>query len=551
MKWLPNYGKLMKPLFQAVKMKPFQWTNLCDSMFNHIKELICSAPILRHYDDKLPLFLITDASLYAYGCVLARKIQDTFHAVMFHGKCFSQSEYKYSIFEKELKALYNSVKALSAFLKGKQFTVLVDNKGVSFLKTLSLKDHLSHRWGKWLSYLSEFEFYIEAIKSNANPADAISRMPCRSDVCPVCKSDPVFLNVPFKFNRPDRIKLVPTDSVACQTRGRACANNSQPPSIMHRDSLSSKPLPQVAILTQTDAKKLSSFSNQKELAKLQDEDPDLKQIKDRISKNMSVPPKSDIQNFSQESRKLFVLWDKLSVKEDVLQLTTKSQMCTVTLPIIPKAKYIDLCDYVHDELLHPGYDKLYNYIRQNFIAFGIASIVKHFTGSCEMCQKKKLYTYSTMPEMTSLQATFQGATLACDHFGPLPPSAGYTHILAITDVFSRYVILVAQKCIDSNSTASAILHHVVKFFWDTSQNTFGQWQMLCLVCMAKSLGPIRRRHNKIHALLPTWQRAHRSVQQNYQTCTDYLHEIICKNMGSLSTSHNDGPQRYYQFRDHL
>ena len=72
--------------------------------------------------------------------------------------------------------------------------------------------------------------------------------------------------------------------------------------------------------------------------------------------------------------------------------------------------------------------------------------------------------HCTTPEMTSVQATFQGACISCDHFGPLPPSAGYTYILAITDVFSRYLILVAQKKIHSHETASAIAQHYVKFF---------------------------------------------------------------------------------------
>ena len=40
MEWLPNYGKLMKPLFQAIKTKLFCWTSTCDSAFNYVKELI-------------------------------------------------------------------------------------------------------------------------------------------------------------------------------------------------------------------------------------------------------------------------------------------------------------------------------------------------------------------------------------------------------------------------------------------------------------------------------------------------------------------------------
>ena len=415
-----------------------------------------------HYDDNLPLFLITDASLYAYGCVLAHKTKGIFHPVMFHGKCFSQSEYRYSIFEKELKALYNAVRSLSAFLKGKQFTVMVDNKGVAFLKTLSLKDHLSHRWGKWLSYLSEFDFHIEAIKSNTNPADPISRMICGSEHCAVCKSQPVFLSVPFKFMGSERITPVPTEQVACQTPKWFARSNNHTQSTTKQMGLLSKT--QIAVITHTTSQKDNRFSNASELSRLQDEDPDLKHIKERIAKDQPPPSKPDIQTFSLESRKLLTLWDNLSLKNGVLYLTIQSQMRTVSLPVIPKAKFIALCEYVHEELVHPGYDKLYNYLHQNFIVFGIASIAKYFTRSCEQCQKTKPYTFAVTPEMTSLQAAFQGACVSCDHFGPLPPSSGYTYILAITDVFSRYLILVPQKHIDANETATTIVQHYVEFF---------------------------------------------------------------------------------------
>ena len=66
--------------------------------------------------------------------------------------------------------------------------------------------------------------------------------------------------------------------------------------------------------------------------------------------------------------------------------------------------------------------------------------------------------------MTSNVAVFPGSCICLDHFGPLPMTNGFTHVLAITDVFSKYVILVPQKKIDSNETASAVFHHYVTTF---------------------------------------------------------------------------------------
>ena len=464
-KWIPKYGQIMRPLFKAVKSKPFLWTDQCENTFQHLKKTICSSPILMHYDETLPLFLITDASPFAYGCILAHKINNKFHPVMFHGKCFTPSECNYSMFEKELKSLYNSVRALSAFLRGKQFTVMVDNKGVSFLKTLSLKDHLSHRWAKWIHYLCEFQFHIEAIRSNANPADPLSRMPCDNECCELCKSPQPFLHVPFKFKGLERITPIPTESIATQTPKLKNEHNDR---LIQRTAaltqLSSKQRPQISAVTYDRLQSNFNFTNAEDVNKLQNDDSDLRMIKQRLSENKLPPNKTEIQKMSLESRKLIVLWNDLSIKDNVLYLKTSTKQKTVSLPVIPKAQFTALCDYVHEKLIHPGYEKLINYLRQNYIVFGIATIAKHCTRSCDQCQKTKSYTYSTKPPLTSNQASFQGACVSVDHFGPLPISKGYSYILAITDIFSKYLILVPQKSTDAHETSIAILQNYVKFF---------------------------------------------------------------------------------------
>ena len=231
MKWIPHYGTLLKPLFQAVKHKPFKWTEACQKAFDHVKLQICSEPVLKHYDDNLPLFLITDASLTAFGCTLAHRINDIYHPIFFYGRCFSQSELKYNIFEKELKGLYNSVRALSPFLKGKKFTIMIDNAGVSFLKTLSLKHHSSQKWGRWISYLSEYDFEIKRIPTTANPADTLSRRTCGIPTCTTCQSDAVFHAIPFKFDGTDKITPKPIEHVACQTPQKWLEQKSQHSSV--------------------------------------------------------------------------------------------------------------------------------------------------------------------------------------------------------------------------------------------------------------------------------------------------------------------------------
>jgi hypothetical protein len=449
MKFTPYYGKLMKPLFQAVKARPFKWTKACESALTHLKMQICSEPVLVHYNEKLPLYLITDASLSSFGCVLAHKIEDIFHPIFFYGRCFTSSELSYNIFEKELKGLYLSVRALSAFLKGKPFTILVDNAGVAFLKTLSLKHHLSQKWGRWVSYLSEFDFEISHIPTNANPADCLSRRSCDVPDCPACGENSAFHSIPFKFNGKARIVPQPTVHQSCQTptkwQSTTCSSNEQ-----HVTTNSIKISDKLKWPTEDGA-----------LRRIQMEDPDLSRILERKKENRNPPEAPDLQSYSQQSRRFLVLWDKLAVKNEVLFLKISTAQGTKELPIIPRDYYLALCIHVHEELMHPGFDRLFQYLRQNFAVYGMGMIAKHCTRSCDSCQRTKSYTRSTTPHMTSNIATFPGACVTVDHFGPLPTANGYSYVLAITDVFSKYVILVAQKKIDTEETARAIFQHYV------------------------------------------------------------------------------------------
>ena len=82
--------------------------------------------MLVHSDPSSPLFLTTDASDVAVGAVLSQGPQH--QPLAFYSKKLSAAEVKYSAFDRELLALYLSVKHFRPTLEGRSFTIFTDHK---------------------------------------------------------------------------------------------------------------------------------------------------------------------------------------------------------------------------------------------------------------------------------------------------------------------------------------------------------------------------------------------------------------------------------------
>ena len=51
----------------------FEWTQLCQESFELLKTSLMTEPILSYPDPNLPYVLFTDASKYAWACVLTQE----------------------------------------------------------------------------------------------------------------------------------------------------------------------------------------------------------------------------------------------------------------------------------------------------------------------------------------------------------------------------------------------------------------------------------------------------------------------------------------------
>ena len=104
---------------------PFEWTVQCQAAFEMLKEAIITSPILKYPDPNKGYTLFTDASKYAWACVLTQEYQykkdgkeyRINHPITFASGLFKGSQMNWAALTKEAFAIYSSIKKLSYYLE--------------------------------------------------------------------------------------------------------------------------------------------------------------------------------------------------------------------------------------------------------------------------------------------------------------------------------------------------------------------------------------------------------------------------------------------------
>ena len=176
-KFLKNLSNVSSCLNALLKKDcKWEWTEQCKTSFEKIKSMLIGSPVLANYDPQLPLTLITDASPFGLGAVLA---QGKFEKpVMFVSRSLSESEKNYSQIERECLCIIFAYDRLRKFLLGRSFKLVTDNKPLSSIVSGPLPPLAASRIQRWILKLSEFNFKVEVRRSEQIPvADWLSRLP--------------------------------------------------------------------------------------------------------------------------------------------------------------------------------------------------------------------------------------------------------------------------------------------------------------------------------------------------------------------------------------
>ena len=135
-KFVPRFADIARPLTNLTQLDQlFEWSDKCQTSFELLKEVLIKEPILRFPDPNKPYTLYTDASKYAWSCVLmqqyAHDIDDkqivVNHPIIYVSGLFKGSQLNWAALTKEAYAIYMSIKKLTYYLEDAEITLRSDH----------------------------------------------------------------------------------------------------------------------------------------------------------------------------------------------------------------------------------------------------------------------------------------------------------------------------------------------------------------------------------------------------------------------------------------
>ena len=135
-KFVPRFSDLARPLNSLTRKDvEFEWTSKCQESFKLLKTSLMTDPILTYPDPNLPYVLFTDASKYAWACILTQekthiiegKETRLLHPITYMSGLFRGSQLNWACLTKETYAIYMSTKKLTYYLEDADVTLRSDH----------------------------------------------------------------------------------------------------------------------------------------------------------------------------------------------------------------------------------------------------------------------------------------------------------------------------------------------------------------------------------------------------------------------------------------
>lgn len=170
----PLHGMISGPKVKGTQ--PLTWTPELQAAFDKCKNSIARATLLIHPQHEAPLALVTDASNIAVGSVLQQLVDDEWQPLAFFSKKLNKAQTKYSAYDRELLAIYESVKHFRFMIEGRHFVIYTDHKPLTFAFNHTDRQ-CSPRQFNHLDFVSQFTTDIRFIEGKNNvSADFMSRL---------------------------------------------------------------------------------------------------------------------------------------------------------------------------------------------------------------------------------------------------------------------------------------------------------------------------------------------------------------------------------------
>lgn len=171
-----SFSHIAKPLYDlTTKGTPFLWTQECQDAWTTLIAKLSSAPTLSIFNPNLPSVLFVDTSAYAVGGILGQ-YQDELRTpvvIAFFSKQLSPAEQNFSVSDREMLGIVDSLKHFSHYLKHSKVTLFTDHHAILFYLKL---ENPKGRTARWLVELGQYDLEIKYLPGKQHPADCLSRI---------------------------------------------------------------------------------------------------------------------------------------------------------------------------------------------------------------------------------------------------------------------------------------------------------------------------------------------------------------------------------------
>lgn len=384
-RFIRDFARVAKPLHRLTeRTKSFLWTADCQSAFEELRHRLSTAPVLAHPDFSRAFILDTDASNTGIGAVLSQIDEGgAERAVAYGSRLLSKPERRYCVTRRELLAVVYFTRQFRPYLAGRHFILRTDHGSLAWLRNFKEPEG---QLARWLERLQEFDFEIEHRRGRKHTnADALSRLPCHQ-----------------------------------------CGRESHDTEQMVVAATVMLPLdcpPQDLRQAQLEDATMGSVLKAKEAGR--------------------KPTTDQVKSLGPASRRLFQLWDQLTVRNGLLWRQyegAEDHEATLQL-VVPKARQAEVLKDLHDGVLagHLGVEKMLARLKERFYWPGHFNDVQDWCRNCAICTSRKTPAPKARAPLQSIKTGYPLQMVATDILGPFPESpAGNNYILVVADYFTRW-----------------------------------------------------------------------------------------------------------------
>ena len=399
---------------------------ICQESFELLKTSLMIEPILTYPDPNLPYVLFTDASKYAWACVLTQekthliegKEVKILHPITYMSGLFRGSQINWACLTKEAYAIYMSIKKLAYYLEDADITLRSDHLP---LKKFLAKNTLNSKVNNWAIEILPFRITFEYIKGIKNTlADTMSRL---IDIDPLTQQDSEPEGYKFGYYTFDTLPAVEVSNL--ETTQDTSENNKN----------------------DYDEKLVELSLDNDILFELQQKDAVCVKILTQIEKGNII--KGQIYKVQNKLLKRYMT-DGDKIYETI---------------VLPRALTGQLLKMAHDELGHNGTHRTYMLLKRLYYWKGLKpSVTKHIQRRYH-CQRrnKQVVKYTTLHFNA---ATFPMQLISMDLIGEFhpPSSKGKRYALTVICMLTGYVFCVPLKTKTAEEVLQAYIDNMYSKF---------------------------------------------------------------------------------------